>query len=241
MIFVNKQSSCANGIEWEYNFLENVDNCKIRENVDFKESQRRCNIQKNRYSNVLANDSTRILLQAKKYDNNNKLIPGYDYINATSISLDSFGLQKSPKDMTKNSSLQNKQILHDLFLDPAFHSIFKYSIESNEKHNTGNDNGKLIPLPPWSIYDYIATQNPMQNTLLDFWEMIIEQDCFLLLNLNNEDNSIQQSKNQQETSASCFEDKLGQLWEKNALSSIAPTLYCPLDKKHPLIIYSSRK
>lgn len=242
LLLATMKSPTEVGLEWEMNFLANVDSHKTRMNEDFQEAQRRCNTKKNRYQNVLANDNSRVMLEAKKYDIESKrLISGYDYINANYIPMDLFRLAK--QSTPKPSQPQNEvliQTLYDRFFDPSFQDVFQYSTSTPKSIENQTQN---IVIPSESCcHDYIATQAPINETLLDFWEMVIEQDCFLLVSLTQDQGlSVFQFPQIQtplsakpiqfptETTPITFEDKI---WSQKIASSSTPG-YWPKDKLTP--------
>lgn len=128
------------GYDIEYEALTNFDYQTRYMSGVFKAANKSCNVTKNRYKNVLANEGTRVRIKPKKVQTDEGE-DETDYINANIIEGKAFGLD---------------------------------------------------------YLNYIATQAPLQNTLVDFWEMCYHQNISSIVILADEiqnEGDSQQSNN----------------------------------------------
>ena len=102
-------------IDDEYEKLQRIDAKVSSEEASFRTARRKSNIKKNRFSNVLANEDSRVIIQANTY------------INANLIEF--------PRQLKK--------------------------------------------------YSYIMSQHPLKNTINDFWDMVVEHEVSIIVQLNS--------------------------------------------------------
>ncbi|EGC32809.1 hypothetical protein DICPUDRAFT_92527 [Dictyostelium purpureum] len=190
----NNHPTC---IDKEFNFiLQKTELRSIEQNSDkFKSALAPKNRIKNRYSNVLPFEDTRVVISADDdYDDQSD-----DYedtngngINNSTDSIDNINSNSNNSNSNLNTNKDDDEKRNSIGSIGQSDVLSNSSDEDHDSDDEDSTKGDYINASFVCNKNYICTQGPLLNTIYDFWKMTWEQESNVIVMLTKEEENQKQ-------------------------------------------------
>ncbi|KAN0007049.1 hypothetical protein ACTFIU_005243 [Dictyostelium citrinum] len=175
----NNHPTC---IDKEFNFILQKTELRALETEKFRSALEGKNKLKNRYSNVLPFEETRVKINI---DDDNE-----DDIINNNINNNINNINNNNSNNNNNNNNNEKRIKRNSIGSSGQSDVMNISSDEEDHGGSGDESTTLSDYINASYINngtYICTQGPLLNTIVDFWKMIWEQNSNIIVMLTREE------------------------------------------------------